>query len=83
MYNIKEPATREIKMKVGDLVTWKYFKKNLPKIGIVLKILKVEEFEEKQVTVHWFNGTLYHAMPNTWPIGTDLLEVICESRRFS
>ena len=80
MYNIKEPTTKGIKMKAGDLVKWKYFKKNLPRIGIVLKILKVEEFEEKQVTVHWFNGTSYHAMPNTWPIGTGLLEVIYESR---
>jgi hypothetical protein len=67
-------------VKPGDLVTWKYFKKKLSKIGIVLKILKVEEFEEKQVTVHWFNAGPHHTMPNTWPIGTDLLEVINESR---
>ena len=67
-------------MQIGDLVTWKYFKKKLSKIGIVLKILKVEEFEEKQVTVHWFNSAPHHTMPNTWPIGTDLLEVISESR---
>ena len=67
-------------MQIGDLVTWKYFKKKLSKIGIVLKILKVEEFEEKQVTVHWFNSATGFTMPNTWPIGTDLLEVISESR---
>lgn len=79
MYNIKEPTAREIKMKVGDLVIWKYFKiqNKISKIGIVLNIHKTEE---TQVNVHWFNAAPHYTMPDSWPIGTDLLEVICESR---
>lgn len=80
MYNIKEPTTKEIKMKVGDLVKWKYFNPLTPKMGIVLSVHKVKEFEDVQVKVHWFNAAPHYSMPDSWPVGTDLLEVIYESR---
>jgi hypothetical protein len=76
VYNIKEPTTKEIKMKVGDLVKCPL----TPKMGIVLSVHKVKEFEDVQVKVHWFNAAPHYSMPDSWPIGTDLLEVIYESR---
>ena len=67
-------------MKVGDLVKWKYFNPLTPKMGIVLSVHKVKEFEDAQVKVHWFNAAPDYSMPDDLPIGTDLLELIYESR---